>query len=59
MINSTRKLCRIHMRLAALQYRATLTAPWWDGDYNGRINMLLQCLDVAQNWRWLAERCER
>lgn len=55
----TRKHCRIYMRPAAQQYRATLTAPWWDGDCNGRINMLLQCLQCAKNWRWLAERCER
>lgn len=55
----TRKICRIHMRLTAKQYRANLTGPWWDGDWNGRIKMLQQCLQMAKDWRWLAERCEQ
>lgn len=50
----TRTICLIWMRLAALEYRRTLTAPWWNCDYNGRIATATEFLKLARQWRKLA-----
>lgn len=47
---------RTKMRYCALEYRRTLTDPWFDGNYNGRIYFALEWLCYAKIWRAAARQ---
>lgn len=50
----TRQYARLKMREAAFRYRATLTCPFYDWDWNSRIGAAIRWLEIAKDWRGLS-----
>lgn len=47
----SRLIARANMRAWAMEYRRALTWSLYDGDWQGRINHALACLDLAKTYR--------